>query len=382
MRRVICLIALLLLPAIINASASQDDLIASTKIGSAASPDTSLNECFVALDTNVCPHHSSDDLILNWWSWSDETNSDWPDDDAKARAGELLINISENTPTLITNEEISSEQAISNRDMLVNELPIISLTGELDVYAESDGHRIDIPVVMTPMKNLSDSTIMYIYLSKDYSIDHHNRKLSKLIYEMKPEIGFSIQADNSTETTWQLAESHLSAAGVDFTQDPHGWSVTFALFGSLENESTNQLLYLNQVKLVTQSDRVELDQFLVPMFAVIFAIIVIATILGNMHKEEHGMPIISGYWHRTKTNCLVVEFTTKNRRMEIKSLEVDKPWKLSSRFKSRFIEPNKSIDIELKFKQSEPTDCRLNIRLEVEELGVWTQFLSISSNAD
>ena len=328
------------------------------------------------------PITSSDDLTLNWWSWSDETNSDWPDDDAKARAGELLINISENTPTLITNEEISSEQAISNRNMLVNELPIISLTGELDVYAETDGHRIDIPIVMTPMKNLSDSTIMYIYLSKDYSIDHHNRKLSNLIYEMKPEIGFSIQADNTTETTWQLAESHLSAAGVDFTQDPHGWSVTFALFGSLENDSTNQLLYVNQVKLVTQSDRVDLDQFLVPMFAVIFAIIVIGTILGNMHKEEHGMPIISGYWHRTKTNCLVVEFTTKNRRMEIKSLEVDKPWKLSSRFKSRFIEPNKSIDIELKFKQSEPNDCRLNIRLEVEELGVWTQFLSISSNAD
>ena len=73
MRRVICLIALLLLPAIINASASQDDLLASTEIGSAASPDTSLNECFVALNTNVCPHHLSDDLTLNWWSWSDET---------------------------------------------------------------------------------------------------------------------------------------------------------------------------------------------------------------------------------------------------------------------------------------------------------------------
>ena len=382
MRRVICLIALLLLPAIINVSANQDDFLASTNIGNAAAPDTLLNECFVALDTDICSPHASDDLMLNWWSWSDETNSNWPDDDAKARAGELLIDISENTSTLITNEEISSEQAINNRNMLVNELPIISLTGEIKVYAELDGHRIDIPVVMTPMTNLSESTIMYIFLSKGYSVDHHNRELSNLIYEMKPEIGFSIQANNTTETTWQLAESHLSAAGVDFTQDPYEWSVTFALFGNLENDSTNQLLYLNQVKLDTQSDRVDFDQFLVPVIAIVLAIIVIGTILGNMHKEEHGMPIISGYWHQTKTNCLVVEFTTKNRRMEIKSLEVDKPWKLSSRFKSRFIEPNKSIDIELKFKQSEPTECRLNIRLEVEELGVWTQFLSISSNAD
>ena len=26
---------------------------------------------------------------LSWWSWSDETGSDWPDDDAKARYGQL-----------------------------------------------------------------------------------------------------------------------------------------------------------------------------------------------------------------------------------------------------------------------------------------------------
>ena len=54
-----------------------------------------------------------------------------------------------------------------------------------------------------------------------------------------------------------------------------------------ENESTNQLLYVNQVKLVTQSDRVELDQFLVPMFAVIFAIIVI---LQSLNKSSE-MPL-------------------------------------------------------------------------------------------
>ena len=78
----------------------------------------------------------------------------------------------------------------------------------------------------------------------------------------------------------------------------------------------------------------------------------------------------------------MVEFTTKQRRMEIKSLEVDKPWKLSSRFKSRFIEPNKFVEIELRFKQSEPSECRLHIKLEVDELGVWTQFLAIASNHD
>ena len=41
---------------------------------------------------------------------------------------------------------------------------------------------------------------MYIYLSKEYSIDDHNRRLNNLVYEMKPEFGFSNQENNSTET--------------------------------------------------------------------------------------------------------------------------------------------------------------------------------------
>lgn len=382
MPRVIFIIALLLLPALITASANQNEAIASTAFGDPESPLVSFNECFVGIDTGGCDDYSSDDILLNWWSWSDETNSDWPDDDAKARAGELLLDGAESFPILVTNEENSSEQAQSNRQAIIAELPIVTLNGELNLFREQGGHRIEIPVSMTPLRNLSDSTIMYIFLSKAYSVDHHNRELLNLVYEMKPEIGFSNQANNTTTTTWELAETHLTAAGVDFSQDPYGWSVTFAMFGALEGETTNQLLYLEQVKLKTQSAKVDFDQFLVPIFAIIFCVIIIATILANMHKEEHGMPVIGGYWHRTKTDCLVVEFTTKQRRMEIKSLEVDKPWKLSSRFKSRFIEPNKFVEIELRFKQSEPSECRLHIKLEVDELGVWTQFLAIASNHD
>ena len=237
MHRAAFLIALLLIPALITASANQDEPLASTAIGSQESPDTSLKECFVGIDADGCDDSSSNDILLNWWSWSDETNSDWPDDDAKARAGELLLGDSESYPTLVTNEANSSEQAQSNRLAIISEHPIVTLSGELNLYPELDGHRIEIPVSMTPLRNLSDSTIMYIFLSKTYSVDHHSRELQNLVYEMKPEIGFSNQANNTTETTWELAETHLSAAGVDFSQDPYGWSVTFAMFGSLEGLS-------------------------------------------------------------------------------------------------------------------------------------------------
>lgn len=383
MRKMTVVVLLLLIsPAVIGTSAAEDDVIATSKIDNVSTLEDVLIECFVAITTDDCDAVSENTVVLNWWAYSDETNSNWPDDDAKARAGELFANLTTDNAQMITNEEFSTQQADDNRNEIKEILPVVSLVGELNVYQELGGHRIDIPIEMTPLVNLSDSTIMYIYLSKDYSIDDHNRRLTNLVYEMKPEFGFSNQANNSTETTWSLSESHLTAAGVDFADSPYGWSVTFALFGELEGNDTNQLLYLNQVDLVTQSENVELNEFLMPVFAIVFGIIVISTILGNMYREEHGMPIITGYWHREKANCLVVELTTKNRRMEIKSLEVDGPWKLSSRFKSRFIEAKKSKKVELKFKQPETTECRIHIRLEVDELGVWTQFLAIASNVN
>ncbi|MGB0700593.1 MAG: hypothetical protein ACPGO6_06265, partial [Candidatus Poseidoniaceae archaeon] len=377
MQKMVLIVLLLLIsPAIMATSAADDEPIASSKIGEVAAFDDVLIECFVAITTDDCEDASENTVVLNWWAYSDETNSNWPDDDAKARAGELFVNLTTDESQMITNEEISAEVANDNRNEIEGMLPVVSLVGELNVYQELGGHRIDIPIEMTPLVNFSDSTIMYIYLSKEYTIDDHNRRLTNLVYEMKPEFGFSNQANNSTQTTWSLSESHLTAAGVDFADSPYGWSVTFALFGELEGSETNQLLYLNQVELATQPENVGLDEFLMPIFAIVFGVIVISTILGNMYREEHGMPIITGYWHRDKVNCLVVELTTKNRRMEIKSLEVDGPWKLSSRFKSRFIEAKKSTKIELKFKQAETTECRIHIKLEVEELGVWTQFLA------
>ena len=381
-KMVLTVLLLLISPAIMATSAADDEPIASSKIGEVSTFDDVLIECFVAITTEDCEDASENTVVLNWWTYSDETNSNWPDDDAKARAGELFVNLTPDESQMITNEQISAEVANDNRNEIHDLLPVVSLVGELNVYQELGGHRIDMPIEMTPLVNFSDSTIMYIYLSKEYAIDDHNRRLTNLVYEMKPEFGFSNQANNSTQTTWSLSESHLTAAGVDFADSPYGWTVTFALFGELEGSETNQLLYLNQVELATQPENVGLDEFLMPIFAIVFGIIVISTILGNMYREEHGMPIITGYWHRDKANCLVVELSTKNRRMEIKALEVDKPWKLSSRFKSRFIEAKKSTKIELKFKQAETTECRIHIKLEVDELGVWTQFLAIASNVN
>ena len=102
---------------------------------------------------------------MNWWAYSDETNSNWPDDDAKARAGELFVNLTTDDAQMITNEEISAEVANDNRNEIQELLPVVSLVGELNVYQELGGHRIDIPIEMTPLVNLIRFN-NYVHLSK------------------------------------------------------------------------------------------------------------------------------------------------------------------------------------------------------------------------
>ena len=67
--------------------------------------------------------------------------------------------------------------------------------------------------------------------------------------------------------------------------------------------------------------------------------------------------------------------------MEIKSIKVDAPWKMKNNPKSRFIEPEQNVNIEVRFKQKEPVGCQIGIQLEVEELGAWTQYLMMDSTS-
>ena len=162
----VAVLLLLISPAIISASATDDEPIATSKIDNVTTFNYVLVECFVAITTDDCDASSDNTVVLNWWAYSDETNSNWPDDDAKARAGELFVNLTNDDAQMIINEEITNQQANDNRNEIEDMLPVVRIVGELNVYEELGGHRIEIPIEMTPLVNLSDSTIMYIFLSK------------------------------------------------------------------------------------------------------------------------------------------------------------------------------------------------------------------------
>jgi len=373
---ILLVIAILVIPSI---SAEDENYIAHARIDipSAEAGTTILHECFIEMDTsdNNCTQ-DEEAITLSWWSWSDETNSNWPDDDAKSRANIYDLELNESFESIsYSNQHLIESDASNNSSKIIDSMPIIDLTGEL-IIAEGDTETwyIRMPIKMTPLVNLTDDTLLYLFLSQKNAIDHHGRDASNLIYDMKPEVGFGIKAENTTEVEWIISSEHLEAAGVDLKQDPYGWQLTMAFFGAVESDNgTEQLLSLHHFDLPIKSQNVDSSSFYIPALISVLLIIVCYALVSQSFRTEKGMPRISAVWKNDTT--LIIEVQSFSQRMEIKSVKVDAPWKMKNNPKSRFIEPEQNVKIEVRFKQKEPVGCQIGIQLEVEELGAWTQYL-------
>lgn len=378
---ILLIVAIMIIPSI---SAEDENYTAHARIDipDAESSSTILHECFVEMDTsNTNCERDYDGISLSWWSWSDQTNSDWPDDDAKSRANTYDIDLDGDfNSSSYFNQHYEEIDATNNSSKVANLMPVIDLIGEV-IIAEGDAETwyIRMPVEMTPLVNLSDDTLLYIFLSQRNAVDHHGREINNLIYDMKPEVGFGIEAENTTTVEWIISSEHLAAAGVDLEQDPYGWQLTMAFFGSIESDnSSEQLLSLHHLDLPIKSQHVDSSSFYIPALISVLLVIICYALVSQSYKNERGMPKISSRWKNPTT--LNIEIKSFSQRMEIKSVKVDAPWKMKNNPKSRFIEPEQIINMELRFKNHEPTGCQVGIQLEVEELGAWTQYLLMESS--
>tara|TARA_B100000767_G_scaffold150060_1_gene141307 strand:- start:3334 stop:4512 length:1179 start_codon:yes stop_codon:yes gene_type:complete len=383
MKKIVLLlvIAILVIPSI---RAEDESYTAHAKIDipNAKPVSTILDECFVQIDTSDSNCDQGEDMVsLSWWLWSDETNSNWPDDDAKSRANSYKLNLDSQLGSVSYFNQYSTETEASNNSSKINDLmPLIDLTGEVIVAeGETDIWYIRMPIEMTPLVNLTDDTLLYIFLSQKNAVDHHDRVINNLIYDMKPEVGFSIKADNTTSVEWIISSEHLEAAGVDLKQDPYGWQLTMAFFGAIESDNgTEQLLSLHHFDLPAKSQNVDSSSFYIPILISVLLAIICYALISQSFRTEKGMPKISSEWKNPTT--LEIEIQSFSQRIEVKSFKVDAPWKMKNNPKSRFIETEQIVNIELRFKQHEPTGCQIGIQLEVEELGAWTQYLMMDSS--
>ena len=220
--RVQIFVTLLLLSLLIVPLASPEgedglNLVASKSLPEQSSADTVLHEYFLSKEGPNTLESSSEMIHLSWWKWSEETNSDWPDDDALSRLGEL--GLEDDTKSLF-NEQQGDDIPLEEGLLLGREHSrvqrTLSLEGTIDIVSnENDQWFLRFPVEMTPDVNLSDNTILYFFVTEDTATDHHGRQASHLVRDMKPEIGFSNKQGNVTQTIWEIPPEHLLAAGID-----------------------------------------------------------------------------------------------------------------------------------------------------------------------
>ena len=179
-----------------------------------------LREVFLAtsLETRTAPSPTT--VEWAWYSWSETSGSSWPKDDALYRQEHFGLEQSE------TEEHVVEHPRSPNN--------LMTVTGKVNVVAAEDYVRfVTFELSLTPTVNLSNQTLMYLVLTEDKAVDNHHRSTTNLVRELRPEVAFSLRANNTTEMTAMLSGEHLIAAGVDLIDQPTGWSYSIAVFGGL-----------------------------------------------------------------------------------------------------------------------------------------------------
>ena len=326
-----------------------------------------------------------DVLPLSWWKWSDETGSDWPDDDAKARAGQLgMQQQSQQQAQYVLNSNIEQFQDIDEAiqrasDFSVQEV-VIELSGNIILTTNQQGeYEVKIQAEFEPLVNLSDDTMLYIFLSEDNAEDIHGRQIKNLIRDMKPEVGFSVEANNITNTTWIMPREHLIAAGIDLEENPLGWHLTLAFIGSVEgDDEATGLLALYNSPIPNKWSNPQSSEFLMPIILILLTTAVAFIVYSNASIREKGMPKINVNWKKTSNPAIIVSIKAGNQKVSITKLEIELPWKSRGGFKQLEINENSNYDINISFKQRHPEDLSFSLTMGIEELGSWTQHLRLS----
>ena len=151
-----------------------------------------------------------------------------------------------------------------------------------------------------------------------------------------------------------------------------------AFFGSVESDnSSEQLLSLHHFDLPFKSQNIDSTALYLPILIFVLLGIICFGLVSQSYRNEKGMPKISAGWKDDIT--LIIEVQSFEKRVEVKSVKIEAPWKMRNNPKSRFIEPNQLVNIEIKVKQKLPDNCNIGIQLEVDELGSWTQYLALNS---
>ena len=353
MRRVVLLfLSLLVFPL---AGAQELTIEASARI----EPTTfsGLDEVFLTPDLKEPTPPTQGHAVWHWWTWSDETGSDWPDDDANYR----LRQYHQDSPHAEQPYTVAHPLRSGNA---------IDVQGNVNVLSDgADLRWVAFDLTLMPQANLSNQTIAYIVLQEERAVDHHRRTTNHLVRELRPEVGFALGEGNQTNATFQLPADHLLAAGVDLLNHSEGWTYAIAIFGqSMESGEDPGLLYYTQGALPSSRTIEPMPQrwLTVALFAI--AGTVVWTVLTNVHRREHSMPVVSASWEE---EALEVTVHAAKSPVSVKDWSVREPWKFRRRPPNIELQPTQSRTVQATFVRSLDVDCHVDMALDIDGMGAW-----------
>ena len=123
---------------------------------------TVLEECFIELDLTDNCSRDSDSVSLSWWLWSDQTNSNWPDDDAKSIQQSIIYLQISTLNRFLSSTSMSPK--LKPWNIIQNSIQVCpsSIYGEIIIVDGDTGPwYIRMPIEMTPSENLTDDTLHF-----------------------------------------------------------------------------------------------------------------------------------------------------------------------------------------------------------------------------
>ena len=331
-----------------------------------------LEELYAPASLSTVPEANDDRVRWSWWSWSEETGSSWPDDDALYRASSrnLTVQLAQETPTVETHD-LPSEA-------------LISVAGEVKVVSAEDRARmVAFDLEVTPLENLSNHTILYVVLTEDRAVDQHQRKMNHLVRELRPEVGFSVKANNATSFVSMLPADHLAAAGVNLKEETTGWSYTVAVFGTgAEEENESRLLWMAHGSLPAPQQSVTATQAWMPLLLTAIALVIAASIIGALRQREKAIPNLQAAWSTDDEHQAIVRIKAGSHSFKITAWTVDEPWQFKGRPPRLELKAGEQRETAVVFRETLEGDLHLDVAIDIDEFGAWKQHLWLQSRPD
>jgi hypothetical protein len=200
---------------------------------------------------------------------------------------------------------------------------------------------------------------------------------------MTSDAGFFTSANKTSSVDVEVSYEHLFAAGVELSEDAYGWRVVFIVLGA-EDNTTGQpgVISMYETTVPTSTEDLTVLDHLPPLAMIIVAAFIIGSVIRGSLNQEQGLPEIRALWKDSKDPVVLVEILAKKKLITTEGCEAIAPWSMRGGAKRAKIEPGQALTFEVRLKKWHPQGLLIQLKMDVEGLGGWTQNIRLPGRKD